>query len=188
MVQGGCNAPSAAGAGLKASITESDVCTVLGNWLESIFPSTTIIRKGQQNQSAPPNCSFALMTIINRERLATNGWDYTETTRNVTEQTKFSVQVSVFGKGAGDLIQAATALWRDMNAVDFFAASGMPIAPLYASDPRQLGFINAEKQYEDNWSADFQLQANITLNVPQQFADKLTIDTIEVDTTYPPKE
>lgn len=188
MVQGGCDTTSSAGTGLRASITERDVCTVLGNWLESIFPSTTVIRQGQQNQSAPPNCCFVLMTIISRERIATNGWSYTTSTRDVTEQTKFSVQVSIFGKGSGDLIQTAMTLWRDMNAVDFFRASGLPIAPLYTSDPRQLGFINDSKQYEDNWSADFNLQANITLNVPQQFADKLTIDTLEVDTTYPPKE
>ncbi|MFS8371315.1 phage neck terminator protein [Acetobacter indonesiensis] len=188
MVQGRSNPPDITAPGLLVTPSEQDIYTVVKAWITSVLPFPVIIRQGQQNDVAAPADPFMLMTIIGRERIATNGWTYTDTARVVVEQTRIAIQISAFGKGSGNLIQSVLMLWRDMNAVDYFKSSGFPIAPLHTSDIRQLGFINAEKNYEDCWSVDLILQANITTQVPQQYANKLTIDTLEVDTTYPPKE
>ena len=42
-------------------------------------------------------------------------------------------------------------MFRSSYAVDFFAALGGAITPLFASDPRQMPFVNAEQQYEDRY-------------------------------------
>ncbi|WP_215762195.1 LIC_12616 family protein [Acetobacter sp. P1H12_c] len=188
MVQGRSNPPDITAPGLLVTPSEKEIYTAVKAWITSILPFSITIRQGQLNDVPAPVDPFMLMTIIGRERIATNGWTYTETERVVVEQTRISMQISAFGQGSGNLIQSVLMLWRDMSAADALAASGLPIAPLHTSDIRQLGFINAEKNYEDCWSVDLILQANITTRIPQQFADKLTIDTLEVDTTYPSEE
>ncbi|MBS0959782.1 phage neck terminator protein [Acetobacter thailandicus] len=168
--------------------SEADIYTVTGQWLGSIFPFTVNVIQGQQNRAPLPPDPCLIMTIIDRTRLATNSSSYTESTRTVTEPTQITMQVQTFGRGSGNLIQSVKQLWRDENAVDFFKQSGFPLAPLYTSGIRQLGFINGERQYEDQWSIDLLLEANITITLPQQTANKLTIGTISVDAEYPPEE
>ncbi|MFT8720024.1 LIC_12616 family protein [Acetobacter sp.] len=168
--------------------TEKDIYTAMRAWLLSILPDCMRVIQGQQNRAAAPLDPFAVMTIIARDRIATNGWSYTDTTRVVEEQVKLTMQVSVFGQASSNQMQLITALWRDMEAVDYFRAQPIPITPLYTSSTRQLGFINGERQYEDCWSVDLTMQVNLTVSVPQQFADSLSVDLIEVDTSYPEQE
>ncbi|WP_215754205.1 LIC_12616 family protein [Acetobacter sp. P5B1] len=182
MVQGSSNPPDITAPGLLVTPSEKDIYTAVKAWITSILPFFITIRQGQLNDVAAPIGPFMLMTIIGRERIATNGWTYTETERVVVEQTRISMQISAFGQGSGNLIQSVLMLWRDMSAADALAASGLPIAPLHTSDIRQLGFINAEKNYEDCWSVDLILQANITTRIPQQFATSAQIALIEAET------
>lgn len=184
MVQGSGNAP----ASYAVTPTEKDIYTAVRAWLLSALPSGFRVIQGQQNRAAPPPDPFAVMTIIGRERLATNGWSYTDTSRTITEQTQLTMQVSLFGCASSNQMETITMLWRDFQAVDWFRSQSIPIAPLNTSSTRQLGFLNGEKQYEDCWSADLLMQVNFTASVPQQFADTLSATLIEVDTTYPPTE
>lgn len=106
--------------------------------------------------------------------------------KNVTQSSWIVIQVDVYGPSAMDNAQTITTLFRDEYAATQFATSGFDVTPLYADDPKQAPFIDAENQYEDRWTVEVQLQANQIVNVPQQFADEVTIDVISVDTTYPP--
>ena len=89
---------------------------------------------------------------------------------------------------AGDLAQTTSTMLRDEYGVDFFAALSPPlngVVPLYADDPRQMPFINAESQYEWRWVLEAKLQVNQAVQIPQQFADSAVVDAISVEAEFP---
>ena len=183
MVEGSGNA---ADAYYVVTPTESEICRAVRHWLLEILPDGMQVVQGQQNRNAAPRDPFAVMVMIDRERLATNGWTYDgETTRILTEQVQVTMQVNLFGPASSNQMQLVTALWRDMQAVDFFRASGVPITPLATSSTRQLGFETGERQYDDLWTVDLTMQVTLTTRLPQDFATSIPVVLTEVQTTYP---
>lgn len=90
---------------------------------------------------------------------------------------------------SGDHANTVSTLLRDEYATSIFKALPAPqnqITPLFADDPRQMPFINAENQFEQRFSLDCLLQVNETVDVSQEFADAVVIGLIEVDSHYPP--
>ncbi|WP_025827524.1 phage neck terminator protein [Acetobacter okinawensis] len=171
------------------SPTESEIYKAVRSWLITILPSGMAVVQGQQNRNASPRDPFAVMVIIGRERIATNGWTYDgEATRTLTEQVQVTMQINLFGPASSNQMQVVTALWRDMQAVDFFRSLGVPIAPLTTSTTRQLGFETGERQYDDLWTVDLTMQVTLTTHLPQQFATSIPINLVEVVTAYPATE
>lgn len=97
--------------------------------------------------------------------------------RQATQQT---FQLDVHGPNSADNAQAITTLFWDAYAADFLAAQPAGIAPLFASAPHQVPFLNAEQQYENRWVIDLEIEAKPSLQVPQQFADQIsaTLDPV----------
>lgn len=89
---------------------------------------------------------------------------------------------------AGDMAQAVSTLFRDDFATTQFAnqVPNFGVTPLHADDARQVPFQNEQKQYEWRWIVEANLQANIAVSVPQQYADQVDVGLIEIDSTYPP--
>jgi hypothetical protein len=107
-----------------------------------------------------------------------------------TQETEIVMQVDVHADDlatAGNLAATIATLFRDPYASDFFAANATAVAPLYADDPRQSPFLDAEQQYESRWTVDLHLQANQTVTgVPVQFAGALSVELVSVDAAFPP--
>jgi hypothetical protein len=97
-----------------------------------------------------------------------------------TAPTRVTVQLDVHGPNGAENTQIISTLLRDEIGCEAFAATGLDVQPLYASDPRQMPFINAERQFENRWTIDAVLQANPVVTVPQQFADALSISLFEL--------
>lgn len=107
------------------------------------------------------------------------------------QPTKLTVQVEVHGDLSADYAQIISTMFRDEYAVDFFSSFTIgsihpDVVPLYADDPRQLPFSNDQQQVEDRWVIEALLQVNATVIAPQQFADRVDIGLINVDSEYPP--
>ncbi len=101
------------------------------------------------------------------------------------QNTEITIQLEVHGPSSGDLAQTISTMMRDDYAVEFF--KDYPnIFPLYADDPKQMPFSNDQQQVEDRWVIEAGLQANQTVQAPQQFADTVTVGLINVDAEYPP--
>lgn len=100
--------------------------------------------------------------------------------------TQLDVQLDVHGPASGDNAQILSTLLRDEYATQMFDDGGLDLQTLYASDPRQVPFVNAESQWEERWVVTASLQANLAVQVPQEFADQLHADLIDVDAVYPP--
>lgn len=111
-------------------------------------------------------------------------------TMSIVQATMWVVQLDVHGDGAGtnsaDNAQVISTMMRDAYAFEFFRDAGGLAWPLYAEDPRQIPFTNAENQYEDRWIVEVSLQTNPAIVLPQQFADTVVLDTVSVEATFPP--
>lgn len=98
---------------------------------------------------------------------------------NVTVQLDFHSA----DNSAAQLAQTVSALIRDPYGVSFFAALPKPqnaVVPLFADDPAQRPFVNAEGNYEWRWVLDAHFEVNQVARVPQQFADAVSIVTVAV--------
>lgn len=111
------------------------------------------------------------------------------------QPVEVTIQVDVHGPNDGvnnvpnsaDIAHQISTMLRDEYATTAFRSYGHDVTPLYADNPKQIPFINAEKQYEDRWVLEACLQANqAVINIPQQFFDKVVVGLIEVDSHYPP--
>ena len=88
---------------------------------------------------------------------------------------KMTIQLDVHGPLSGDNAQVISTLIRDAYGVDQFATSGFDVTPLYATDPKQLPFLNGEEQIETRYSLDVVLQCNPVVTIPQQYGNALSL-------------
>ena len=106
-------------------------------------------------------------------------------TKTITQSISLALQMDVHGPNSSDNAQLISTLLRDEYGVDAFAAieaTGGTVTPLYTSDPKQVPFVNAEKQFEDRYIVEAVLQCDQSVsNVPQQFFDGATITGISVE-------
>jgi hypothetical protein len=87
---------------------------------------------------------------------------------------EFTLQLDVHGPGSWVNAQIIQMAFRDYDATRLFY--GTNVSPLYADDPRQLPFLNAEQAFENRWIVEAHVEVNQTIsNVPQQAADVLII-------------
>ncbi len=181
MVETCGDAPDVASSGITFTPTDSALYQALGGYLKTVLPSPFRVKQGQQNRTPSPVGPYCVMQLITTRLLTTNGWSYTDASRVVTELREVTVQVSAFGTGAGDALKQVCGLWRDFYTTDWLQTNAPVLSPLSAAEPRQLGFVNGEDQYEDAWSVDLKMQVNYQRTIPQQFADKITVTTYAAD-------
>ncbi|MDR3534026.1 MAG: hypothetical protein P4L90_26100 [Rhodopila sp.] len=102
-----------------------------------------------------------------------------------TQETEVTIQADVHGPASADNAARISTLFRDQFAVTAFLTTGVDVAPLYTSEPRQMPFTNGEQQWEERWTIDLCMQANVTVSTTQQFADALTVTPEAVEVYYP---
>lgn len=103
---------------------------------------------------------------------------------SVAQSTEVVTQLDIHGPNSADNAQIIATLFRDAFAVDQMAATG--VTPLYADDPRQAAFFNAEQAYENRWVVDVHMQISPVVNVPQDFADVAAIGVKAVEASVSP--
>ncbi len=194
-------------------LTQSNLQKGLRAFLLTILPSGVEVIVGQDNRVPEPKVvNFVVMTPLNRGRISTSvdtNQDDTLTDQTapilsgsflsledgvdvpafagVKQSTNVQVQLDVHGPNSGDNAQVISTLFRDGYGAD--AMASYSIAPLYTDDPKQVPFTNENNQVENRWIVMAYIQMNPTVVLPSPgFADQLTVDLINVDTTYPPGE
>ncbi|WP_445656828.1 phage neck terminator protein [Achromobacter sp. NCFB-sbj8-Ac1-l] len=173
---------------IPVSVTEDALVEALGAFVQVIVGDLVAVVRGQQNRVPPPKGRYVYLTPFLAPPLSQPRTTYADVpdagTMTLTRPTQWTVQVDCYGDSAQDMAVAVSIALRSSYGCDALKASGAQ--PLYTGDPRQLPFITGEDQYLERWSVDAVLQFNPSITVPQQFADELHVDLVEVDTTYPP--
>jgi hypothetical protein len=108
--------------------------------------------------------------------------------RQFTQTAKATVQLDFHSAdfSAGDMAQTLSTAFRSEYGTSFFAGIASGITPLYADDPKERPFINAENQYEWRWGLDACMQVDQVIAVGQQFMDSVKIARIAVDAFFAP--
>lgn len=122
---------------------------------------------------APGNYTVSVAQTVASEKMACG-------TQNDMQATRVVIQLDVHGPNSADNAQTISTLVRDDFAEISIAASGFDISSLYAEDPKQVPFLNAEQQYETRYIVEAMLQANQVIAPPQDYADQLHVTLEEV--------
>jgi hypothetical protein len=91
------------------------------------------------------------------------------------QPTKIIIQLEVHGPHSADNSQIISTMMRDDFSYDAFVGANPNVTPLYAEDPRQMPFSNDQQQVENRWVIECAVQANITVQAPQQFAGTVDV-------------
>ena len=166
------------------NITEANLFSVLGAFISSVVDCPVI--RTQVNRTAMPAGDFVAMTPRASDSLSTNIDANAAYAKSVKAPTRWAAQIDCYGAQAGDRAKAIAALLRDDYACQQFAASGYDIQPLYASDAQQFPLITGELQYLERWTFEVSLQYNGILTFPEDTANALVVDLINVDARYKP--
>jgi len=174
--------------------TEDDVFKTLGRFLQDILPAGDddapfVVVVGQENRVPEPSeNNYAVMWPLRMPRLATNFEELVGTGLNrglvqsARQNTEVVVQIDIHGPEAFNNANRVSTLFRSSYAVDFFEGQGLPIAPLYSGEPRNAPFISGEKQYEDRYVVEANMQVNFTMTAVAQSARALEVGLVDVDT------
>jgi hypothetical protein len=169
---------SIAGSVLNVAQVQLGTITPGATLFGSGVAANTVISQGLSGTGGVGTYSLSIPQTISSEQMAAG-------TLSVMQETMIVFQLDVHGPNSSDNAQIITTLFRDAFAVDFFNQFGN-ISPLYADDPKQIPFINAESQYEYRWVIEAHLQADqVVLGLPQQFASTVTLTTESVTVTFP---
>ena len=174
--------------------TEDDVFKTLGRFLQDILPAGDddapfVVVVGQENRVPEPSeNNYAVMWPLRMPRLATNFEELVGTGLNrglvqsARQNTEVVVQIDIHGPEAFNNANRVSTLFRSSYAVDFFEGQGLPSAPLYSGEPRNAPFISGEKQYEDRYVVEANMQVNFTMTAVAQSARALEVGLVDVDT------
>ncbi len=173
------------------SLTEDQINAILRAFVIAILPAGTVVTNAQLNRVAEPAVdNYVLVTLASRVRLGTTiqDWDMSPSgaptvQRNIVS-TSVDMQLDFHGSLSTDNTQVFSTLFRSDFAYQFMAPLGL--YPDYCSDGAQMPFINGEDQYETRWVINAVFDCNMAVDTAQQFANKVNIGLIEVDTVYPP--
>jgi len=176
---------------MTPSIQQAQVSGVLRSFLLTILPTGVEVIIAQQNLVPEARAdNFILLTLLGRVRLGTNtvSWDQTmggnPSVATDAEAVSIAMQLDFHGANSTDNAQVFAALFRSAYACDYMAATG--VSPDYCTDGHQMPFINGEDQWEDRWVLNAVMDCVIAVQAPQQFANTLVVDLINVDANYPP--
>jgi len=165
------------------SILIDTIIDALAAYLAPFVGGVPIVR-GQVNRVPMPQGAFVELTEILTVDLSVPyaGYDTVLGTAILHGPARIDIQVDFYGTSAGDYCKAAKTAFRTGWGFDAFPTD---IKPLYMSDGTQSPLTTGEQQYETRWTLTASMQYNPTVSVPQQFADALAVNIVNVERAYP---
>ena len=175
------------------SPTRKQLQTLIRGFLIQILPSGVEIVVGQGNRVPQPvgdNSVVIQPPSLKRLTTTVETWSTLSspapTVIAYEQDVAAKVQLHVFGANSADNVNMITTLLRSSYGVSYFAGTETGVSPLYCDDGQQIPFITGEDQFQDRYIVEATFQMSVTISAPQQFADEIALDLIEVDATYPP--
>jgi hypothetical protein len=178
--------------------TEDDVFTAIRAFLQDVLPVQSsgptvlhVVVVGQENRVSEPvnpgtpvNSNYVVMWPLRMPQLSTTVEKMIALGLQATyeQSSQCTIQLDVHGPEAFNNSSVITTMFQSSYAVDFFAALGATIAPLYADHPRNMPFNSGEQQYEDRYIIEANLQVNQKITITAQSARALDLDLTNVDT------
>jgi hypothetical protein len=164
------------------TITENAILAQLRAMIIALtgYAPENVIR-GRANSAPMPTGPFVVVQSLGRMAWRTNieKWDAPNNAIDLDAGLQVAFQVDAYGPSAADVATMMAVATRSTWSQQYVSA-------MYASDPKQLTFINAEEQFEERWSFDAVLAYNPTVAVPQDYFTAVDIGLEPVDVYFPP--
>lgn len=146
----------------------------------TVQPSTTVLAAGD----LPSTFTVSISQTVPSGTLSAGQ-------KTVMQETECVVQLDFHSADttSADAANTVSTALRDEFGTSFFAGLASPlngVSPLYADDPRQMPFMDAEQQYEWRWVLEAHLQYDPSVAVPQQYGDGAQVQLVDVDASFPP--
>jgi len=175
---------SIAGTSLTASFGANDFGTIAIG--AQVFGTGAI--DGTTITAGPSGGGAGVYTVDEAQTLSSRTLSTGQKTLEQGAQVTVQLDFHSLDNSASSLAQTVSTILRDEAGVDLFAtlAPDSGVVPLYADDPRMTPFTNEEQQIEWRWMLEVNLQVNQVVVLPQQYADSVVVELIDVDAADPP--
>ncbi len=171
------------------------VLTISSVRLGAVLPSARLLGTGVVAgttilaQTLGPTGGPGTYTLSLAQPTPLSGVPLAAGTALITQPTRITIQVDVYGLNSANNVETVSTLFRDDYASLWFqrqgyAASG--IGPLDIGQPRQMAFVDAEQNYEERWTVDLALQVNQVVSPSQDFADNAVVSPVPADIIFRP--
>lgn len=94
----------------------------------------------------------------------------------------YSFPVQGAGQSAEDWATMLSTTLRDEYGCTQLAPT---LQPLYADEARMIPLVAGEDQYEERWSLDARFQYNPRTVIPEQYAEVLALELVNIEEAYP---
>lgn len=162
--------------------TVDHVIDALAIFIQPFVGEAQIIR-AQVNRVPMPKFECVILTELFQIDLETPSVYFKQDgdLNRFSNSKRIDVQIDFYGEKSGDWCAAVNNCFKTSYATDVFPAG---IQPLYLSDSRQTPMIGGEEQYVQRWTVTASIQYNPNVDLPQDSADKLSLNFIEaIDVT-----
>lgn len=162
-----------------------------GDFIASIVPAGLPVIQMPANRTSmpPPVPGFVGMTPRAQGRIATNfeRWDQSQggnpDSIALEQAVSVAIQCDFYGAAANDWAVMFSTVIRSEYAVRQLD----PVAaPLYCDPPRFAPLVDGEEEYESRWIVTAYVQYNPVTSTPEQFANQLEANLVNIDVEYPP--
>lgn len=102
-------------------------------------------------------------------------------TETLVQTADVVMQIDAHGPGAMNNANLIATIFRDDRAGILLEGTGL--SPLYADDPKQMPFITEGQQYENRYTLDIHMQADLSLTLSQEFASEAEVTLVEAANT-----
>lgn len=161
----------------QPSIIVDEVVDALAVIIQLFVGNEKIVR-GQVNRVPLPEGNPTVMTDMGIYDLEVPYANYLNATdqAEINGPKRIDIQLDFYGDRANDFCSIVKSSLRSAWGYDQFPKN---IKPLYTSDALQGPLITGEQQFENRWTITVSLQYNPVVTLPQQFADQLSVTTID---------
>lgn len=160
-----------------------DIETAMKNYVAKFTGmNKELIYIGFQNRvPLPKSNNYCIITVYNMTRLGTPIERYMSDamTYYITQHFQANVQIDFYGNTSRENANTMVTTSRTLLGANYLKTYG--IQPLYCEEARRIQNVTGERQYEDRYMVDFNIEFDGVLSVEQDGFVEAKINLIKVE-------
>ena len=141
-----------------------------------------LIYIGLQNRGPlPKEKNYCIVTVYNMNRLGTPIERYNSNAEAyyITQHFQANVQIDFYGNTARENASIIVTTSRTLTGANYLKS--YQIQPLYCEDARRMVNVTGERQYEDRYMVDFNIEFDGVVSVQQDGFNEAKLNLIRVE-------
>lgn len=160
-----------------------DIETAIKNYVNKFTGmDKTLIYIGFQNRVPLPNAkNYCIVTVYNMNRLGTpiERYDSLQSAYYITQHYQANVQIDFYGADARENASKMVTTSRTLIGANYLKT--YQIQPLYCEEARRIQNVTGERQYEDRYMTDFNIEFDGVVSVSQDGFKEAKLNLIKVE-------